>query len=88
MKRKVKYRNFDRTLTIALLEDYSQNVTKPKSTHVEMYLSGVKIYSCEVKTYPSGIKTHQVCSQNVPMIFVYFQFVYELIEIMYYVLLT
>ena len=30
--------------------DYSQNVPKPKCTQVKMYLSGVKIYSSEVKT--------------------------------------
>ena len=50
MKRKVKYRNFDCTWTVALLGDYSQNVPKPKRTEVKMYLSGVKIYSSEVKT--------------------------------------
>ena len=70
MKRKVKYRNFDRTLTVALLGVYSQKVPKPKRTQVKMYLSGVKIYSCAVKTYPSGVKTYPVCSQNLPMIFV------------------
>ena len=70
MKRKVNYKNFDRTLTVALLGDYSQNVPKPKHTQVKMYLCGVKIYLCEVKTYPSGVKTYPVCSQNVPMIFV------------------
>ena len=63
MKRKVKYKNFNRTLTVALLGDYSQNVPKPKRTQV-------KIYSSEVKTYPNGVKTYPVCSQNVPMIFV------------------
>ena len=63
MKRKVKYRNYDRTLTDALLWDYSQNVPKPKRTQVKTYPSGVKMYSSEVKTYP-------MCSQNVPMIFV------------------
>ena len=76
MKRKVKYKNFDRILTVALLGDYSQNVPKPKRTQVKMYLRGDKIYSSEIKTYP-------VCSQNVPMIFVLLQFVYKLIEIMY-----
>ena len=70
MKRKVKYRNFNCTLTVALLRDYSQKVPKPKRTKVKMYLSGVKIYSSEVKTYPSGVKTYPVYSQNVPMIFV------------------
>ena len=65
MKRKVKYRNYDRTLTVALLGDYSQNVPKPKRTLLES-----KIYSSEVKTYPSGVKTYSMCSQNVPMIFV------------------
>ena len=70
MKRKVKYRNYDRTLTVALLGDYSQNVPKPKGTQVKTYPYGVKIYSSEVKTYPSGVKTYSMCSQNVPMIFV------------------
>ena len=70
MKRKVKYKNFDRILTVALLGDYSQNVPKPKCTQVKMYLREDKIYSSEVKTYPSGVKTYPVCSQNVPMIFV------------------
>ena len=82
MKRKVKYKNFDRILTVALLGDYSQNVPKPKRTQVKMYLRGDKIFSSEVKTYPSGVKTYPVCSQNVPMIFVLLQFVYKLIEIM------
>ena len=83
MKRKVKYKNFDRILTVALLGDYSQNVPIPKRTQVKMYLRGDKIYSSEIKTYPSGVKTYPVCSQNVPMIFVLLQFVYKLIEIMY-----
>ena len=61
MKLKVKYKNFDRTLTVALLGDYSQNVPKPKRTQVKMYLRGVKIYSSEVKTYPSGVKTYPLC---------------------------
>ena len=65
MKRKVKYRSFDHTLTVALLGDYSQNVPKPKRTQVKMYLSGVKIYSSEVKTNPNGVKTYPVCSQIV-----------------------
>ena len=88
MKRKVKYKNFDRILTVALLGgggggDYSQNIPKPKRTQVKMYLRGDKIYSSVVKTYPSGVKTYPVCSQNVPMIFILLQFVYKLIEIMY-----
>ena len=83
MKRKVKYKNFDRILTVALLGDYSQNVPKPKRTQVKMYLRGDKIYSSEIKTYPSGVKTYPVCSQNVPMIFVLLQFVYKLIEVVY-----
>ena len=83
MKRKVKYKNLDRILTVALLGDYSQKVPKPKRTKVKMYLRGDKIYSSEVKTYPSGVKTYPACSQNVPMIFVLLQFVYKLIEIMY-----
>ena len=70
MERKVKYRNYDHTLTVALLGDYSQNVPKPKRTQVKTYSSGVKIYSSEVKTYSSGVKTYPMCSQNVPMIFV------------------
>ena len=64
MKRKVKYKNFNHTLTVALLVDYSQNVPKPKRTQVKMYLRGVKIYSSEVKTYPSGV-------QNVPIVYLY-----------------
>ena len=32
MKREVKYRNYDLTLTVALFGDYSQNVPKPKRT--------------------------------------------------------
>ena len=83
MKRKVKYKNFDRILTVALLVDYSQNVPNPKRIQVKMYLRGDKIYSSEVKTYPSGVKTYPVCSQNVPMVFVLLQFVYKLTEIMY-----
>ena len=83
MKRKVKYKNFDHILTVALLGDYSQNVPKPKRTQVKMYLRGDKIYTSEIKTYPSGVKTYPVCSQNVLMIFVLLQFVYKLIEIMY-----
>ena len=70
MKREVKYRNYDRTLTVALLGGYSQNVPKPKGTQVKTYLSGVKIFSSEVKTDPRGVKTYPMCSQNVPMIFV------------------
>ena len=70
MKHEVKYRNYNRTLTVALLGDYSQNVPKPKRTQVKMYLSGVKIFSSEVKTYPSGVKMYPMCGQNVPMIFV------------------
>ena len=73
MKHKVKYKNFDRILTVALFGDYSQNIPKPKRTQVKMYLRGNKIYSSEVKTYPSGVKTYPVCSQNVPMIFVLLQ---------------
>ena len=69
MKRKVKYKNFDRTLTVALWGDYSQNVPKPKRTQVKMYLRGVKIYSSEVKTYPSGVKTpkctHDICITSI-----------------------
>ena len=48
-----------RTLTVALLGHYSQNVPKPKRTQVKTYPYGVKIYSSEVKTYPSGVKTYQ-----------------------------
>ena len=70
MKREVKYRNYNRTLTVALLGDYSQNAPKPKRTQVKMYRSGVKIFSSEVKTYPSGVKMYPMCGQNVPMIFV------------------
>ena len=70
MKGEVKYRNYDHTLTVALLGDYSQNVPKPKRTQVKTYLSGVKVVSSEVKTHPSGVKTYPMCSQNVPMIFV------------------
>ena len=70
MKRKVKYRNYDRILTFALLGDYSENVPKPKRIQVKTYPSGVKIYSSKIKTYPSGVKTYPMCSQNVPMIFV------------------
>ena len=83
MKRKVKYKHFDHILTVALLGDYSQNVPKSKRTQVKMYLRGDKIYSSEIITYPCGVKTYPVCSQNVPMIFVLLQFVYKLIEIMY-----
>ena len=67
MKRKVKYKNFDRTLTVALLGDYSQNVPKPKRTQVKMYLRGVKIYSSEVKTYPSGVKTYPSGVKTYPL---------------------
>ena len=70
MKHKVKYRNYDRTLTVVLFGDYSQNIPKRKRTQVKTYPSGVKIYSSEVKTYPSGVKTYPMCSQNVPIIFV------------------
>ena len=70
MKRKVKYSNYNRTLTVVLLGDYSQNVPKLKRTQVKAYPSGVKIYPSEVKMYPSGVKTYPMCSQNVPMIFI------------------
>ena len=83
MKLKVKYKNFDRILTDALLGHYSQNVPKPQRTQVKMYLRGDKIYSSAIKAYPSGVETYPLCSQNVPMIFVLLQFVYKLIEIMY-----
>ena len=69
MKRKVKYSNYDRTLTVALLGDYSQNVPKPKRTQVKTYPSGVEIYQSEV-VCPGGVKTYPMCSQNVPMIFI------------------
>ena len=72
MKRKVKYKNFDCILTVALLGDYSQNVPKPKLTQVKMYLRGDKIYLSEVKTYPSGVKTYPLCSQNVPIVYLYY----------------
>ena len=42
MKRKVKYRNYDHTLTVALLGDYSQNIPKPKRTQVKTYPIGVE----------------------------------------------
>ena len=45
VKRKVKYKNFDRILTVALFGNYSHNVPKPKCTQVKMYLHGDKIYS-------------------------------------------
>ena len=61
MKRKVKYKNFDRILTVTLLGDYSQNVPKPKRTQVKMYLRGDKIYSSEIKNLPKW-------SQNVPSV--------------------
>ena len=61
MKRKVKYKNFERSLTVVLLGDYSQNVPKPKCTQVKMYLRGVKIFSSEVKTYPCGVKMYPLC---------------------------
>ena len=70
MKRKAKYSNYDCTLTVALLGDYSQNVPKPKCTQLRTYPSGVEIYLSEVKTYPSGVRTYPMCSQNVPMIFI------------------
>ena len=70
MKHKVKYRNYNCTLTVALLGDYSQNVPKPKHTQVKMYPSGVRIYPSEVKMYPTEVKTYPMCSQNVPMIFI------------------
>ena len=70
MKDKVKYSNYDGTLTVAMLGDYSQNVPKPQHTQVKTYSSGVEIYQSEVKTNPSGVETYPVCSQNVPMIFI------------------
>ena len=79
----VKYRNYDHTLTVALLGDYRQNVPKPKRTQVKTYPSGGKIYPSEVKTYPSGVKTYPMCSQNVPTIFIKLHFMYKLIEITY-----
>ena len=70
MKRKVKYRNYNCTLAVALLGDYSQNILKPKRTQVKTQPSGVEICSSEVKTYSSGVKTYPMCSQNVLMIYV------------------
>ena len=70
MKHKVKYRNYDHTLTVtsvALLGDHSLNVPKPKRTQVRTFPSRVKIYSSEVKTYPSGANTYPMYSQNVLM---------------------
>ena len=66
MKRKVKYKNFDRTLTVVLLGDYSQNIPKPKRTQVKMYLRGVKIYSSEVKTYQVESKRIQCVVKMYP----------------------
>ena len=61
MKRKVKYKNFDGILTVALLGDYSQNVPKPKRTQVKMYPIGVKVYSSEGQNLPKW-------SHNVPSV--------------------
>ena len=84
MKRKVKYKNFDRILTVALLGDYSQNVPKPKRTQVKMYVRGDNIYfSWRSKLTQVESKRTQCVAQNVPMIFVLLRFVYKLIEIMY-----
>ena len=66
MKRKVKYKNFDRILTVALLGDYSQNVPKPKRTQVKMYLCGDKIYSSEVKLTQVESKRTQCVAKMYP----------------------
>ena len=42
MKHKVKYKNFDRILTVALLGDYSQNVPKSNCTFVETKFTQVR----------------------------------------------
>ena len=61
MKREVKYRNYNRTLTVALLGDYSQNVPKPKRTQVKTYLSGAKFSQVRSKlTQVESKRTHCV----------------------------
>ena len=50
MKRKVKYRNYDPTLTVALLGDYSQNVPKPKRTLVESKFTQVRSKLTQVES--------------------------------------
>ena len=83
MKRKVKYKNFDRILTVALLgitvKMYpNQNVPKSKCTFVETKFTQVRSKLTQVES-----KRTQCVAKNVPMIIVLLQFVYKLIEIMY-----
>ena len=58
MKRKVKYKNFDHTLTVALLGDYSQNVPKSKCTFVESKFTQVRSKLTQVES-------------NVPIVYLY-----------------
>ena len=62
MKCKVKYKNFDRTLTIALLGDYSQNVPKPKRTQVKMYPTFVE------SKFTQASQNLPKWSQNIPSV--------------------
>ena len=61
MKRKVKYRNYDRTLTVGLLGDYSQNVPKSKRTPVESKFIQVrsKLTQMESKRTQCVVKMYQ-----------------------------
>ena len=59
MKRKVKYKYFDRILTVALLGDYSQNVPKPKRTQTKTYPS---------QNVPSWRQNLLKWGQNIPSV--------------------
>ena len=58
MKRKVKLKNFDRTLTVALLGDYSQNVL---SQNVPSWSQNLLKWGQNLPKW----------SQNVPIVYLY-----------------
>ena len=64
MKRKVKYKNFNRTLTVALLGDYSQNVPKSERTQVK----NVPLWSLNLLKWGQNLPKW---SQNVPIVYLY-----------------
>ena len=66
MKRKVKYKNFDRILTVALLGDYSQNVPKQKRTQVKMYLVETKFTQVRSKLTQVESKRTQCVAKMYP----------------------
>ena len=61
MKRKVKYRNYDRKLIVALFGNYSQNVPKPKRTLVESKFTQMR----SKLTQAESKRTHDICLTSV-----------------------